>query len=148
MKTPRLAPFLLLSGLLTSCSSSIQVENGHYGVKTRMGEVVEIITGPGTAQKSFLDHVVVFPRKKDIEIASPGQEPIRLSVDVVDPARFYALAAGQFEILVSYYERNTKQLSKEEATTVLLGKLNEPKTGIVAKMPNPSIQSGRAEARR
>jgi hypothetical protein len=108
-----------------------------------MGEVIEMLTGPGTVQKSFLDRVVIFPRKQEIEITSPSRETIRLSVEVVDPAKFYTLADGRFEVLVGYYERNTEHLTKQEATALLLKKLNEPKTGIVVKMPNPSIQSGR-----
>lgn len=138
---------VLLGGFVPACSNSIDVPNGQYGVKTPMGEVVEVIAGPAaTSQLPFLEHVVVFPRRNEIDIKTSDGAPIRLSVEVTDATKFYLLAAGRFETLVSYWERNTEHLSRHDATALLLKKLNEPSTGMVVKMPNPSMQNGRPQA--
>jgi len=150
---------VLLSGFVSACSSSIDVPNGQYGVKTRMGEVVEVITGPAaTSRQPFLEHVVVFPRRNEVDIKRPDGPPIRLSVEVTDAKKFYFLAKGDFEILAGYCERNTEHLSRQDATTLLsrqdattllLKKLNEPRTGIVVKMPQDGRpQAGAADFRR
>ena len=112
-----------------------------------MGEVVEVIAGPAvTSQKPFLEHVVVFPRRSEVDIKASDGVPIRLSVEVTDAKKFYLLAAGRFETLVSYCERNTEHLPRQDATALLLKRLNEPSTGIAVKMPNPSMRSGRPQA--
>ena len=115
-----------------------------------MGEVVEVITGPAaTSRQPFLEHVVVFPRRNEVDIKRPDGPPIRLSVEVTDAKKFYFLAKGDFEILAGYCERNTEHLSRQDATTLLLKKLNEPRTGIVVKMPQDGRpQAGAADFRR
>lgn len=99
-----------------------------------MGRVSEVLTGPGAIERSSLDHVVIFPRSAVIEIGSPGAQPLRFSVDVVDARKFHELAAGQYEVLVHYLERNTNQLPRDEAAVAILTRLNEPNTGITAKV--------------
>ena len=131
----RLVPLLLLSGLIFSCSDSVQIREGEYGVKTHAGELVEIVRGPGITQRSFpFDHVAVYPRKRDIELTLPGQKAIRLTVEIIDPVQFHKAFASRFDILVGYCE---KRLSIQESPAELLANLNDSSTGIVADMRDP-----------
>lgn len=137
---------LLLAGIVSSCSDTIQVQEGYYGIKTHTGELVEVIKGPGSLVKTpLLEHVVVFARNQELVIQLPHDQKIVLSVEVLDPKQFYFLAAGSYEILASYCERKTEGLSQQEATKLLLNKLNKPDTGIAVKMPNPPLNRTRAD---
>lgn len=131
---------LLFIGAVSSCSSSIDIGDGFYGIKTNAGEVVEIVEGPGVITKSLiLDHVIIFPKIQDMEIPLSQDEKIVVSVEVVDPKQFYFLAKGSRDVLASFYGRQLNGLTSKEATQLVLKRLNESGTGINVKLPNPSL---------
>lgn len=131
----RLAALLCLTGILSACYERVEIPVGHYGVRTYLGQPVEIVAGPGALRtQPLLEQVVIFPRAAEITVASAGGDPIRLSLEVTDPKNFYRFAAGRFEGLSKSLERKTKTLPKAEAIALLLKKLNDPATGVAAKI--------------
>lgn len=135
----RFFPVLFLAMMVSSCSDRIQVQAGYYAVKTRMGEIKDVIEGPATTVKSpFLEHVVIFDKNRNLVIQLPDDQQIELSIEVIDPKLFYLLSAGRYETLASYYESKIDGLSRQDATELLIKELNKPDTGITVELkPGP-----------
>lgn len=133
----RLAWLVVIVIAITACSSETHVPSNYYAVVVRMGEIINVVNGPSLIDRNqYIETVVMFPKEQRVVFMASGNLPVPVTLEVLDPRKYYFATEGNAENLVSFYKSKLIMLPPDQVATFLVAELNKPDNGFRIKPAN------------